>query len=211
MESHGGNAVGVEPDDKRQVELGDDLPEVPGDHPGQRVVLADLVAKIINKNSERCLIGSDGGASGRVWLLQKSCGSGFDDNWLFRPIRVMTLPTPDGPAPFYTYKIVNRVTGMCLYNPLNTPEVQLGACSSDNNLQGQAWETRYGFTDNEKPFNQLRSLAGPLDQEGLAVVNCSKEDDANVTVIYASTTAGDQPGCRAGESAWDWQIARQGG
>ena len=171
----------------------------------------DKVAKIINKNSERCLIGSDGGASGRVWLLQKSCGSGFDDNWLFRPIRVMTLPTPDGPAPFYTYKIVNRVTGMCLYNPLNTPEVQLGACSSDNNLQGQAWETRYGFTDNEKPFNQLRSLAGPSDQEGLAVVNCSKEDDANVTVIYASTTAGDQPGCRAGESAWDWQIARQGG
>ncbi|MCX2955147.1 hypothetical protein [Lentzea sp. NEAU-D7] len=170
----------------------------------------DKVAKIINRNSGRCLVSSDGGASGRFYLTQKSCSGEFNDNWVFRLIRVMQKPTPWGPKPFYTYKIMNRVTGACMYNPLNTPEVTMGECGTANDVQGQLWETRFGFDIDNDLDQKIFSLAGPEDQQGLSVVNCSKEDDPNMTVIYVPTADGGQPGCRPEEFAWEWNIAKQG-
>ncbi|GLZ33086.1 hypothetical protein Lesp02_52740 [Lentzea sp. NBRC 105346] len=174
----------------------------------------ERIAKIINVNSNRCVAQSEPGASGKVYAVQKSCTNQFGDNWEFRLVRVKRAPSPGGGQTinYYTYRIVNRVSGLCM-NLIAFPSVSMGGCTTDDNTTAELWETTYGFTGNENPHPRwIVSLMNSHTGGSLALglPNCSKDENANVQVIDTYGIQDTQPGCKPQEVSLDWNIAQQG-
>ncbi len=140
----------------------------------------DIVAEIVNKNSEKCLVVKDNSTNELAFAIQRTCARTFTDYWLVR----LSFSTTD-PASGETtghYQIINRNSGLCLSVLKNKSHIILteivqASCSRTD--YKNTWEYHWG-----PPVESgLRTSYGELE----VVVHRDSKDDGAPLVLGEST------------------------